>query len=195
AVEGRELVVTGRDHGPEVLLEQVGVLAQSTVRVEEDDALLLQLLVQRVVDDLGLVLRGHAGQELPLRLWHAQAVERLLDVVGNVIPGLALALGRLQVVEDVLEVDHREVGAPVRHRLLAEDLQGAEPELRHPLGLLLHPGDLLDDLLVEPALGLEDELLGVEEAVLLLVVVAYVDLRYGRHYLTSSTAGSSAHSE
>ncbi len=55
-VQGGELVVADRDHGGEVLLEQLGVLAQAGVGVDEDDALPLELLVDLVVDDLGLVL-------------------------------------------------------------------------------------------------------------------------------------------
>src|SRR6185312_14845771 len=90
-----------------------------------------------------------------------------------------------EVIEDVLEVDHREVRAPRGHGLLAEDLERAEAQLRHPLRLLLHPRDLLDDLRVQAALGLEHVLLGDEEAVLLLVIGADVDFRYGGHQATS----------
>ncbi len=39
-----------------------------------------------VVDDFGLVLGADAGEELPLGLGDAQAVERLLDVLGHVVP-------------------------------------------------------------------------------------------------------------
>src|ERR1700716_2718640 len=116
------------------------------------------------------------------------------------LPRGRMLVGVLEVIEDVLEVDHRQVGAPGGHRLLAEDLKRAKPHLQHPFRLLLHPRDLLDDLGVQAALGLEDVVLGHEEAVLLLVIGAYVDFWYRRHQATSSgfnTAGSSAsaHSE
>jgi hypothetical protein len=39
------------------------VLAQAGVGVDEDDALLLEVLADRVVDDLRLVLRGDAGDQ------------------------------------------------------------------------------------------------------------------------------------
>ncbi len=72
-VERGELVVAGRDDGAEVLLEELGVLAQRGVGVHEDDALRLELLADLVVDDLGLVLRGDAGDEaLALRLGDAE---------------------------------------------------------------------------------------------------------------------------
>ena len=67
------------------------MLAQRRVHVHEQHALLLELLVDLVVDDLGLVLRADAGEELALGLGDAEPVERLLDVVGDVVPG---ALGR-----------------------------------------------------------------------------------------------------
>ena len=46
-VQRGELVVPGRDHGAEVLLEDLRVLTQRGVGVEEDDALLLQILADR----------------------------------------------------------------------------------------------------------------------------------------------------
>ena len=67
------------------------MLAQRGVHVHEDHALLLELLVHLVVDDLGLVLGADAGEELALGLGDAEAVERPLDVLGHVVPG---ALGR-----------------------------------------------------------------------------------------------------
>jgi hypothetical protein len=57
-VERGELVVADGDDGAEVLLEQLLVLAQAGVGVDEDDALLLEVLADRVVDDLRLVLRA-----------------------------------------------------------------------------------------------------------------------------------------
>src|SRR5438552_76640 len=73
------------------------------------------------------------------------------------------------------------------------NLQRAQPELGHPLRLVLHPGDLFDDLWAQASLGLEDELLRVKEAVLLLVVVANVDSwNHGCHYFASRAAGALA---
>ena len=87
-VERGELVVADRDDRAEVLPEQVLVLAQRGVGVEEEDALLLQVLADLVVDDLGLVLRGDAGdQPLLLGLRDAEPVVGVLDVGRQLVPG------------------------------------------------------------------------------------------------------------
>ena len=130
---------------PKYCLHQVGMLAQRRVGIDEDDALLLQVLAQAVIDDFRLVLGTDAGQELALGLGDAQLVERVLDLGRNVVPGLALAVGRLHVIVDVVEVQLRELATPRRRRLLAEDLQCLEPEFAHPGGLVLHLRDLVDD--------------------------------------------------
>src|SRR3546814_1241866 len=73
--QGGELVVADRDDGGEVFLEEFLVLAQRGVGVDEDDALLLEVLADRVIDDLGFVLGGDAGdQALLLGLGDAEAV-------------------------------------------------------------------------------------------------------------------------
>ena len=86
-VQRGELVVADRDDRAEVLLEELRVLAQRGVGVEEEDALLLEVLADLVVDDLGLVLRRDAGdQALLLRLGDAELVVGVLDVLGQVVP-------------------------------------------------------------------------------------------------------------
>ena len=72
----------------EVLLDELLVLPQAGVHVEEEDALVLEVLLELVVDDLGLVLRADAGEVLLLGLGDAEAVERVLDVVRDVVPGI-----------------------------------------------------------------------------------------------------------
>jgi hypothetical protein len=67
-----------------------------------------------VVDDLAVVLRADAGEKLPLRLGDPEPLERLLDLVGDVVPRLLFALGRLAVVDDVVEVDPVETVGPRR---------------------------------------------------------------------------------
>jgi hypothetical protein len=120
----------------EVLAEEVLVLAQAGVGVDEDDALLLQVLTDLVVDDLALVLGGDTGDEaLLLGLGDAEAVVGVLDVLGQVLPRGGLLLGGLHEVLDVLEVDAGEVAAPARHGLLAEQAQRLHPQVEHPLRL------------------------------------------------------------
>src|SRR5436190_5111371 len=173
AVERRQLVVVGRDQRADVLAHEVLVLAQRGVHVHEDDALGLELLVDLVIDGLGLVLRADAGEELALGLGDAKAVEGLLDVLGDVVPGAAGLLAGTDEVVDVVEVDvgeHRR--APRRHRAREEVVERLEAELAHPLRLGLELGDLLDDLARQTLRGLVEVVLGVVEAVALGVVRA-----------------------
>jgi hypothetical protein len=142
-VERGELVVAGGDHRGEVLAEEVLVLAQAGVGVDEDDALLLQVLTDLVVDDLALVLGGDAGDEaLLLGLGDAEPVVGVLDVLGQVLPRGGLLLGGLHEVLDVLEVDAGEVAAPARHGLLVEQAQRLQPQVEHPLRLVLARRDV-----------------------------------------------------
>ena len=167
-VERGELVVVRRDDLAEVLLDELGVLAQRGVHVAEDDALPLEVLPVAVEDDLGLVLGGDAGEVLALGLGDAQLLVGLLDRVGQLVPLVDLRVGGLDVVVDVVEVDLRHVAAPVGHRALLEVAVGLEPEVEHPVGLALHPRHLADDVLVQALLGLEDVVLVVAPAELVL---------------------------
>ena len=65
----------------------------------------VEVLLKLVVDDLRLVLRADAGEVLLLGLGDAELVPGVLDVGRQVLPRLRLILGRLDVVEDVVEVD------------------------------------------------------------------------------------------
>ena len=92
------------------------MLAQRGVHVGEDHALGLELLVDLVVDDLGLVLGADAGEELALGLGDAEPVEGVLDVLGDLGPVAAVLLGGADEVVDVVPVDLVEVAAPLRGR-------------------------------------------------------------------------------
>ena len=133
-------------------LNRSGCSLQRRVGVLEDDALGLQILADRVVDDLGLVLGGDPGHEaLLLCLRDAEPVVGVLDVGGEVFPAGSLLLGRADEVLDVLEVDPGQVRAPGRHRLAAEQVEAAQPQFEHPLGLVLQRRDVPDDLLGQAA--------------------------------------------
>src|SRR3712207_3841054 len=135
-------------------------------------------LCRSVVDDLRLVLCGDTGDEaLLLRLGDAELVVGVLDVLGQVLPGLRLLLRGAHEVLDVVEVDARQVRAPVRHGLLLEQAQALEAELGHPLRLALLGGDVPDDVLVDAALGGGAGRVGVGPAV--LVLAQALQLRVG----------------
>ena len=175
---------------PKYCLDDVLVLAQARVHVEEEDALLLEVLAQLVVDDLGLVLRPDAGQVLLLGLGDAELVPGVLDVGRQVLPGVRLLLGRPDVVVDVLEVDRRDVAAPGRQRARVEVVERLVAELAHPVRLVLVARDRVDQLVREPAARLEEVVLRNVEAVLDRVVGADAldDFSLGgSHYASSPT--------
>ncbi|SLA04327.1 Uncharacterised protein [Mycobacteroides abscessus subsp. abscessus] len=121
------------------------MLLETGVGVEEDHALLLEVLTDLVVDHLGLVLSGDTSDEaLLLGLGDAEPVVGVLDVLGQVFPGSGLLLGRAHEVLDVVEVDAVELGAPVRHGLAVEDAQRLEAVLEHPLRFALLRRDVGD---------------------------------------------------
>ena len=145
--------------------------------------MLLEILLELVVDDLGLVLGADTGEVLLLRLGDAELVPGVEDLGGQVLPLVDLLLGRLDVVVDVLEVDLADVAAPGRERPREEVVERLVPELAHPVGLVLVLGDRLDDLVREAPAGLEEvvlRLVGVREAVLVLAANVLDDLVLGR---------------
>ena len=91
------------------------------VGVSEDDALLGEVFLQRAVNHFAFKLRFDASQKLPFSLRDPQPVKGLLDFFRNLIPSFPLLLGRLQVIENILEVD-AEFATPFGHRLAVEDL-------------------------------------------------------------------------
>jgi hypothetical protein len=143
-VQRGELVVVRRDQRAEVLLHQVRVIAERRVHVGEQDTDVVELLLDLVVDDLGLVLRRNPAEVLLLGLGDPELVPRALDVLGQFLPVLGLLLGRADEVVDVGEVDVGQIGAPPRHRTPLEVLQRLQPELAHPVRLGLQRRDLLD---------------------------------------------------
>ena len=155
------------------------VLLDRRVHVAEQHALGLEVFAVAVVDDLGLVLRGDAGEILALRLGDPQLLVGVLDRLRHLVPVVAERVGRLDVVEDVVEIDVRHVAAPVGHRATSEALVALESEVEHPVGLALQPRHLPQDVLVQAFLRLEDIVLFVGPAEL---VFAEVDADVGgRH--------------
>ena len=73
---------------PKYCLTMLLVLAQARVHVQEEHALRLEVGLQLVVDDLRLVLRADAGKVLLLRLRDAELVPGVLDVGGQILPGV-----------------------------------------------------------------------------------------------------------
>ena len=113
-VQGRELVVGGRDELHEVVVDNalpLGVL-QRFLDARVDDAHLGGGLLHGVVHELRVVLRAHAGKIATLGLWDAQAVEGVLDVLGDVIPARLLVGFGFHVGDDVVHVEAVDRRAP-----------------------------------------------------------------------------------
>ena len=173
-------VVAGRDDGAEVLLEDVLVLFEGLVGAEEEHTELLEVLADVVIHDFGVVLGADAGEVFLLCLGDAELVERLADVVRDVVPRALVAVGRADEVVDVIEVDVLEkLASPGGIVALVEEIEGAEAEVAHPLGLALHLGDGGDELGGEAAVRLEEGLFGVMEAELGLVVIVADEIGRG----------------
>jgi hypothetical protein len=151
-----------------VLAEQLRMVLQAVLDGIEDDALALPLLLQGVVDHLGFVLGSHASEDLTLGFGNPELLERVLDLVGHVLPGVLHAVLRAHVEVDLVQnlFQVREISTPHRHGLGVVDLQRLESELEHPLGLFLVGGDLSDDLFRQPLLCAEDRLGDSYEVVL-----------------------------
>src|SRR5207245_7448404 len=99
-------------------------------------------------------------QVLLLGLRNTQSIKGVLNVCWDIVPGFPLLRDWLDIVVDVVEVNPREVRAPRGHGALLEECQALEAECAHPIGLALHFGDLLNDLLAQSALGLERVIFG-----------------------------------
>ena len=64
-------------------------------------------------------------------------------------------VGGFEVVVDILEIDV-DTATPLGCRLRFEDFKTLQAEVSHPLRLVLHIGDLLDDFGVDSFPCLED---------------------------------------
>ncbi len=94
-VECRELVVTRRNDSSEVLLNEIGVLAQCGVHVTKENALLLKILTIAMEHHLRFVLRGNTCEVFTLRFRNAELLVCRLHLLWQVIPLIDLICGGL----------------------------------------------------------------------------------------------------
>ena len=167
-IQCRELVIRRGDDGAEILLHQFWVFLDGGVGIKENHPDFVQFLDNAVVNDFGVVLCAYAGEELPFCLRNAEPIERPLDVLRHVVPTSLAPVGGFDVVVDVVKVELRQIAAPLRHRLLLENLVCVEPILAHPVGFFLDVAHLIDDFLVQTFPGFERGFDIIVEAVLIL---------------------------
>ena len=117
-------MVARRDELHEILVHHVGVLAlECALHIGIYDALRSHFVLDIVVHELGIVLRADAGKRFALRLRDAEPLERVFDVLRDVLPvvfhiGLGADVGR-----DMIHVQALDGRAPIRDRHLVIDLQ------------------------------------------------------------------------
>ena len=79
------------------------MFAHGRVGIRKNDPLLAEFFFERAVNDFTFELRLDAGQKLFFCLRDSQLVKRFFDLVGDFIPRVALAVGRFQIVVDILK--------------------------------------------------------------------------------------------
>ena len=172
-VQCAELVVFRRHDLAEILADQIRVFADRGIGVNEDHALFLQIIANRIVDDLGFVLRRDAGdQTLLLRFRDAELVVGIADIVGKIFPTLRLLLDRLDIVLEIVGVEAAQINAPRGHRLVDESLVAAQTHVKHPLRLVLVGGDGPYDVLVNAFLRRFAGCVGIMPAVVVVTELA-----------------------
>ena len=172
AVEGRKLVVRGRHQVHEGLLHEIRIVpGQGGLHVRVDDAALCDLVLHVVVDELGVVLGADAREGLPLCLRNAELLKGVLDLLRDLVPvSLHVAL-RAHVGGDAVHIQTVDRRTPVGDLRIVVDFQTLEPEVVHPLRVVLLLGDLLHDVAGQTLLHPEEAL----RLVVLEVIEASVD--------------------
>ena len=128
-------------------------------------------MFERTVDDFAFELSLHARQEFFFRLRYTKPVEGVLDLFWNFVPSLALLVGRLQVIKNILKIDV-DGTAPLWHRLGLENLKSLEAIVSHPFRLVLHFRNLIDYLGIDPFSRFEN-------GFALSAKIVFVDFAYG----------------
>ena len=139
---------------PEVLADQIGMVAQCLRDRAEDDALLGQRLAESGLhrDGVHHGIDCNACQCHLLLERNAQFVERALELGIDLVHRAEgfLRLGR-RIIDDVLKIDFGDVQVGPRGRLERQPMAvGRHAPLGHPLRLALPGRNLAHDLLREP---------------------------------------------
>ncbi len=93
-----------------------------------------------------------------------------------------MPVGWFDVIVNVVEVNVVQITAPLRQWALQKGAVGVQPELGHPFRFALHPGDLFDDVFIQPLTRLEDVVLGDAEAIF---VIVEIDIKCSSHSFLS----------
>src|SRR5258707_12236530 len=77
-IQRGKLIIFDRNDRAEVFTEQIRIFLQAIFDGDEDHTLFFKVLLNRVIDHLGFVLRAEARQELALSFRHTELVESTL---------------------------------------------------------------------------------------------------------------------
>ena len=104
-MQGCEFMVMGCHEFHKVVLYHIGIFTgQGTFHIGIDNALLLNLLADIVVDELGVVLGTHTGEGGALRLRDPKLFEGVLDLFRNLGPVTLHLCIRADIGGDVVHV-------------------------------------------------------------------------------------------
>ncbi len=96
-------------------------------------------------------MRLDAGEVLALGFGDAQLLEGIFDRSGHIIPRPLFCRCRAHEIVELLEVEGAQIDAPGGHGHIEEGIQCFQPEVEHPLRLVLECRDLTYDILADPA--------------------------------------------
>ena len=135
-------------------LDDIFVLFQSRIKIRVDNPLLYQFVLDAVIDDFRVVLGADAGQRRLFRFGDPQAVKRILDVIGNVVPvGFHLGV-RADISDDIVHIEFTDIRAPVGIFHMIKDIEGFEAEIEHPLRFVFLFRNFADNVFREPCFRL-----------------------------------------
>ena len=168
AVERGKLVVRGGDDLAEPRAEDFLVFLEAFRGVDEDHALLGELLLHVRVGGLRVILCLDAGEEGSFLLGDAKSLEGFEHFRWHVVPRALRLLAIGKIITDLVEVDVFQIlGGPVRwHGFFKEHLERLVTELAHPFRVLFHVADVIDRLGGKAAAGIILVALGKGEVAL-----------------------------
>src|ERR1700737_1216488 len=152
AVQGTELIVASRDDLAEPFSKKIRPFFQSIRAPHKDHALVRNRLFDVRVDRLAIKLSFDSGQEFSFALGNAEALERLLNLLRNIIPTSFCRLARSERITNHVEVYFLEfVAGPMRWKRFAlKDVVGIFAEIAYPVRLALNTNDIIDGVLRRP---------------------------------------------
>ena len=144
----------GRHERHEILLNDIAVLLQRRLHIRIHNALLHERLLDRVVDHLGVILCTDPRERRFLRLGNPQTVERILDVLGHLVPVPNHLRVRAHIGHNIIHIQIGETRPPCGHWRRVIHIQRFQTKLQHPLRIILTRRDVANDLLRQPRLRL-----------------------------------------